>query len=252
MAQHTVKAGDCFSSIARVNGYHDYRTLYAHDDNTAIRMVRPNPNMLVPGDVVEVPAKRIKRVPLKLDGTTVLLIKRCKTHLKLHVTTAERQPYAVRTCTLEAGGQRLATAPAGNGLLALSDIDPTASSGTLTIELDALPAAPAAPPAAAAPDPPAHPPAIDETQFTDRSPALDADAVRVRWTLRLGALEPHDTVRGVLQRLHNLGVATPVVSAENDATRRAAKAWQAAQRQAPRSGAVADVRAGVEALHDHP
>ncbi|MBX3636402.1 MAG: LysM peptidoglycan-binding domain-containing protein [Rubrivivax sp.] len=252
MAQHTVKAGDCFASIAKANGYHDYRTLYAHNVNTAIRMLRANPNMLVPGDVVDVPAKRIKRVALKLDGTTVLLIKRCRTHLKLHLTTAGRQPYTVEACSFDAGGKRLATPPAGNGLLELSDIDAAASTGTLEVRLAALPAAPAAAPAVPPPDPPAHPPAIDEAGFTDRSPELDADAVRVRWSLRLGALEPHDTVRGVLQRLHNLGVSTPVVTAENDATERAVKAWQAAQRQDPRSGAVVDVRVGVEALHDHP
>lgn len=250
MAQHTVKAGDCFCSIAKANGYYDYRTLYTHDDNSNTRRLRGNPNMLVPGDVIGIPAKRIKRAALKLDGTTVVLIKRCRTHLRLHVTTVERQSYAVRSCTLEVGTKRLATPPAGDGLLNLSDIDPTAMTGKLEVQLDALPAAPAAPAAAAAPDPPAHPPTIDEAQFTDRSPALDADVVRVRWTLKLGALEPHDTVRGALQRLHNLGVTTPVVAAENDATRRAVKAWQAAQRQTPRSGAVVDVRAGAEALHD--
>ena len=252
MADYTVKSGDCFSSIAARNGFYKYSTLYQHADNTATRLLRANPNMLVPGDVVSIPAKRTKKVAAVLDGTTKLLIDRCPTHLVAYVGMLDKAVYALTSCQLQGGGKNAAALPDGNGQVELKDIDAGAASGTLQIEIPALPAAP--PPAAAAPavTPPAHPPAIVPDDFTDTAPEFDADVVRVRWTLKLGTLEPHDTVRGVLQRLVNLGYDTPVVEAENDKTQTFVKHYQAFGGAAAPSGNVTDVRAAVETLHDHP
>jgi len=252
MANYTVKAGDCFSSIAKANGFYKYTTLYQHADNTATRNLRANPNMLVPGDVVAIPAKRVKKIALPLDTTKTLLVDRLPTHLRAYVAMLDKTVYTFSTCGLQAGGKTSAALPDGTGKVELLDIDAAAASGSLEVEMAALPPAPAVAAAAAAATPPLHPPAIVATDFTDAAPALDADIVRVRWTLRPGALEPHGTVRGVLQRLANLGFDAPLVEAENDKTRAVVKHYQAFTGAAAPSGNVADMRAAIETLHDHP
>jgi hypothetical protein len=254
MPNHTVKAGDCFSSIAKANGFHKYSTLYDHADNAATKALRPNPNLLVAGDTVAVPAKRAKTVPLVLDGSKSLLIERTPTDLCVYVGMLDKAVYGVATARIAVGGKFATALPDGAGKLELKGIDAAAKEGSVSIQIRALvpPVAPVVP-AAAVPSPPNHPPPIDETEFTDKPPKLVLDAVTVRWTLKLGALEPHTTVRGVLQRLVNLGLDTPVVTAEDERTQRFVKHFQSFGNPgvAP-SGNVADARAAVETLHDHP
>jgi hypothetical protein len=256
MANYTVKAGDCFSSIAKANGFYKYSSLYMHASNTATRLVRSNPNMLVVGDVVSIPDKRQKTVALVLDGTKNLVIHRELTRLLVYVGLIDKTVRAPANSQFSAGGKNSATLPDLSGKLELLDIDAAGSSGKLELQIAALPAAPLPVPvvvAAVTPlPPPTHPPAIVATQFTDAAPEFDTEAVRVRWTLKLGTLEPHTTIRGVLQRFVNLGYEMPVAEAETDKTKLLIRHWQASTGNAAPSGAVADVRAAIEALHDHP
>ena len=58
--KHIVKQGECLSLIARRYGFANYRTVYDHADNAELRELRPNPNVLSPGDVVVIPDKDTK------------------------------------------------------------------------------------------------------------------------------------------------------------------------------------------------
>jgi hypothetical protein len=60
---HTVEAGECLSRIARRHGFTNYLAIWNHDSNRALRESRGNPNVLFPGDVVQIPDKRRKAVP---------------------------------------------------------------------------------------------------------------------------------------------------------------------------------------------
>ena len=53
--KHIVRQGECLSQIARAYGFRDYRNVYGHADNAALRRLRPNPNVLHPGDEVVIP-----------------------------------------------------------------------------------------------------------------------------------------------------------------------------------------------------
>ena len=57
MAIHRVAQGDCFCSIAEERGFTDHQTLYDAPANRLLREARPNPNILLPGDLVDVPEK---------------------------------------------------------------------------------------------------------------------------------------------------------------------------------------------------
>jgi pimeloyl-ACP methyl ester carboxylesterase len=52
---YTVRPGDTLSSIARAHGLHSWQELYQHSDNAGFRAMRPNPNQIYPGDVLQVP-----------------------------------------------------------------------------------------------------------------------------------------------------------------------------------------------------
>src|SRR5687767_12123237 len=59
MRQHTVKSGECLTSICEMYGF-SVDTVWNHADNAALKEKRKDPNTLVPGDVVAVPDRREK------------------------------------------------------------------------------------------------------------------------------------------------------------------------------------------------
>src|SRR4051812_26701772 len=62
--EYTVQAGDCILSLATRSGFF-WKTLWKA--NPALRALRNNPNVLMPGDVVLIPDKTIKELPCATD-----------------------------------------------------------------------------------------------------------------------------------------------------------------------------------------
>jgi hypothetical protein len=52
---HTVVQGEYLSKIARNYGFSDYRTIWEHPKNAALKQARQNPNVLFPGDRLFIP-----------------------------------------------------------------------------------------------------------------------------------------------------------------------------------------------------
>jgi hypothetical protein len=57
MTIYVVKHGDTLSGIAKHHGIHSWQALYNDPSNTAFRAKRPNPNLIFPGDQVNIPTK---------------------------------------------------------------------------------------------------------------------------------------------------------------------------------------------------
>lgn len=80
---HVVKQGECLSTICAKHGWSDWRKLYDAPENAELKKLRPNPNVLYPGDVVAIPQP--PRQPLKLSTGQVhtIVVKRPKARLRV-------------------------------------------------------------------------------------------------------------------------------------------------------------------------
>ena len=58
----TVEQGDCIASIACEHGFFP-ATIWNHPDNAVLKRKRKDPNILLPDDVVVVPAGRHRATP---------------------------------------------------------------------------------------------------------------------------------------------------------------------------------------------
>ena len=59
--EHKVKQGDCISSISYEHGFFP-ETLWNDPANAQLKKIRKDPNILIPGDVVVIPDKRLKEI----------------------------------------------------------------------------------------------------------------------------------------------------------------------------------------------
>ena len=57
MSEYIVQRGDSLSAIARAHGLRDWQTLYNAPENEAFRRLRPNPNVIHPGDRIQIPGE---------------------------------------------------------------------------------------------------------------------------------------------------------------------------------------------------
>jgi hypothetical protein len=64
---HEAKQGETVSSIADRCGFRDYRTVYQHSANAELRKMRPNPDIIFPGDRIYIPEIEEKSVPAVTD-----------------------------------------------------------------------------------------------------------------------------------------------------------------------------------------
>ena len=59
---YIVKEGDTLTRIAHNHGFRSWQAIYEHDRNAELRELRPNPNVLYPGDRVYLPKRELKTV----------------------------------------------------------------------------------------------------------------------------------------------------------------------------------------------
>jgi N-acetylmuramoyl-L-alanine amidase len=73
MATHKVEEGQTLYTIAHSNGFANWRTIYDHPSNEELRAKRPNPQVLQPGDIIQIPdPPPDEAIAVALDARTVL------------------------------------------------------------------------------------------------------------------------------------------------------------------------------------
>lgn len=183
MARHVVAQGECFRSIAARYGWSSWRRLYEHEANAGLRERRPDPSVLLPGDEVEVPDEAPEPPhQVELDREAPLELGPELTTLRLVLKDLDGGALADREYALQVEGRTLEGRTSADGVLE-HEVPALAERGHLTVFLD--------------------------------------DGRTWATKLRIGHLDPADTVSGAQARLAALGFATGASTSE------ALKAFQA-------------------------
>jgi N-acetylmuramoyl-L-alanine amidase len=116
LARHTVRQGECLSSIAYEYGFSDPADIYAHPDNANLRQKRPDPNLLYPGDEVVIPDRQKKTLVLPTGARHRIVITLPKRKVSVRVLNAEGKPAANQRFTIEADGDTHKGTTDGEGI----------------------------------------------------------------------------------------------------------------------------------------
>jgi hypothetical protein len=180
--QHVVTQGECFVSIARKYGV-AWKTLYDHPANADLKSRRKNPNVLLEGDVVEIPDRPEKNVTVPTEDKHRFVVDLPRAKVRVHVKDADGQAHEGKRYVLRVGDlEEEGTVPA-DGLIE-HDVPVDATEGTITIFFD--------------------PPAEDEAGEGEDQPGPPAPTFH-QIALRIGHLDPIDCDAGAQARLENLG-----------------------------------------------
>lgn len=165
---YVVVSGDGIGSIAEAHG-HFWSTLWRLPENAELKRIRGNPNILLPGDRVTVPPLR----PREESCATGLRhrFRRRGVPSKIHyaIRDPDGKPFAGKRYSLTIDGQRHEGTSDAEGRIS-AWISAGARSGELVVEL-----------------------------------AEEGYPEVVKYQLRIGQLEPIESLRGVQARLNGLG-----------------------------------------------
>jgi len=168
MATHIVEQGECLSSLAARVGL-QAQDLHNHPANADLKKLRPYPNILAPGDIVEIPDPEQKAESASTDKTSRFVIHSPKVKLRIAMLDYLGNPYAGKRYVVTVGKQEIRGKTASDGLIEC-DVPADAQQGHLRVWFD----------------------------DADPAPHIDRD-------LLIGHLDPIDLISGVQARLDNLG-----------------------------------------------
>ncbi len=114
---HVVRSGECLSGIALHHGFRDYRTVFNHPANAALRKKRPDPNLIHPGDEVVIPALAPKRASAATGASHEFVAVVPKRVLRLTLLGEEGEPLKNATYELRFGREKRAGQTDGDGKL---------------------------------------------------------------------------------------------------------------------------------------
>jgi LysM repeat protein len=166
---HVVKQGDCLYRIAQQYGFADWRTIYDHADNEDFRELRPDPNVIYPGDQIHIPDTESKQVTLPTANKHKIQVTLPKIMLRIELRNELDEPLAGKEFMLAFGDTLYEGTTTGDGMLE-QKIAAGEERGELTVWLTA-----------------------------------DHEAARYCWDISVGHLDPVEELAGVRQRLNNLG-----------------------------------------------
>jgi len=168
---HVLESGEAPAELAAAAGFGDWKTIYEHPANAALRKLRATPAGVYPGDVVKIPDPDAKAIKVATGQSHPFVVRRPSSVLNVIVQDAAGTPIAGKPFQLRSPA--LATPLDGT----------TTGDGRVECEL---------------------PPAMTDGQLIVWADKKDAGA-RYTWNLELAALLAPEDDDGIRQRLNNLG-----------------------------------------------
>src|SRR6478672_9577616 len=116
MPTFVVRQGDCLSSLAARYGQ-EAKDLHDHAGNAALKQKRPYPNILAPGDEVEIPELNPKWRTASTGRVNRFVVNRPMVKLRLALLNAQGTPYEGKRFVLVAGSMELKGKTGSGGLI---------------------------------------------------------------------------------------------------------------------------------------
>jgi hypothetical protein len=211
--QHTVTEGETLLTIAAANGFLDWKPIWQHEKNEALRKQR-DPTVLTAGDVIYLP--EVTEVPIPVTSGQRQVITQAAIRASFRTTVVDEHAKPLANCkfTLAVGGVTLRGKTNSSGVVEC-DIPAAPLDGTLTIYAGK-----------------------DEKPLT--------------FSMKLGYLDPIEKDTGVKARLNNLGFECGDVAGklDDDATKAALRTFQIVHRLPVTGSADAATRKRLKAAHD--
>jgi N-acetylmuramoyl-L-alanine amidase len=118
--QYTVVQGDTILRIAKAHGFAKSDSIYQHADNAAYRELRPNPNVIYPGDIINIPDKTPKVVRRATNKTHRFVVSKPEVEtLKIKLQNKAGDALQGKRITLSVGAQDLDVELGADGLLSI-------------------------------------------------------------------------------------------------------------------------------------
>jgi Putative peptidoglycan binding domain/LysM domain len=189
MAQkHTVRPGECLSTIAKRYGFVRWQTIYDAGENEAFRSKRPNPHVIYAGDEIVIPDKTPKEETIATGKLHPFQVSTPKLLFRMEMRDETMDPLVDYPFELYVDG-------------ALVEKGKTKADGLIEVPLPIGSRA-------------------GKLRFLGEEYQLD-----------FGGLDPVSRVKGIQQRLNNLGYpAGPIDGIVGKKTRAALRTFQAAQK----------------------
>jgi hypothetical protein len=132
MPIHTVKQGEHLSGIAQHYGLSFNDTIWNHPNNAALKNKRKLPHVLMPGDQLFIPDKKLKEEPCNTGTVHRFRMAAQELKLRLALTDFDNEPIANTDCELEVEGAIFRLKSDGKGFVE-AVIPATAQNGTLRV-----------------------------------------------------------------------------------------------------------------------
>ncbi|HEY3065949.1 MAG TPA: peptidoglycan-binding protein [Methylomirabilota bacterium] len=133
---HVVAQGECLASIARQYGFLDYRTIYDHASNAALKKSRPDPNVLHPGDRLFIPDKDAREESRGTEKRHRFQLRRQRIFLDV-ILKLNDEPIANTPYVLRIGSRQLEGTTDGTGRIR-HEVAATETSARLILKDPAL------------------------------------------------------------------------------------------------------------------
>lgn len=206
---YTVQPGDCICSIASKFGF-SWQTIWNLPANEPLRNRRNDPNVLRPGDRLIIPRQRLRNEFGKTETRHQFRLQGRVTKLRLRLLTAKKRPRMKLRFSLQVSDFTHEGTTDDTGRLEVS-IPPTAERGQLVLQ-------------------------------TKRGPE--------RYELEFGKLDPSEEgVKGIQQRLINLGYLQNVSDALDEETRESLQHFQEDEGMEPSGELDNSVRKTMRKIH---
>jgi hypothetical protein len=129
---HVVQQGECLTSIAALYGFEDPDAIYQSADNADLRKLRPDPNVIRPGDKIVIPERDRKPMTVKKATGDIhkLQVKLPTRTVRLKLELQGGQSLAGKPFVLTVDGKKIDGQVAGENQIE-AKVPATATEGTL-------------------------------------------------------------------------------------------------------------------------